>query len=157
MSERIKNLSGQLKTKMKLGAGVVIQKGEEFTREHTFTKGQNEELERLAGDTNPVDYEEIADKASLFGKEIVDGVLVIAYIINICGIAYPGCVMMRQSATFHKPVFIGEKFKCTVKMIDTDPEKRLITSENRVYRADGKLALVCEITCWVMNQNITIK
>ena len=154
MAERIKNLRSQFKSTMALSVGKIIKKGAEWREEHTYKSGQNEQLQLIADDTITYDPNEIEDKKQIFGKEIVDGMVCAAFVINAIANEYEGNVLIYTNSKFLKPVYFGEKTLTVMKVIDTIPLKRWYTVETKIYRPDGQIAAEIESQIWSFNQNV---
>ena len=157
MSGRIRQIVDHFNTSMTLSAGNVIKVGVEIKTEHTFKTGQNEQLQKIADDTITYDPNEIIDKERIFGKQIVDGIVCMAYIINEISNSYEGNILLSQSAKFVNPVYFEEKTTCVIKIVKTVPAKRIYSIDVMIYRPDGVLGVVAKADLMSFNKNVIVE
>jgi 3-hydroxybutyryl-CoA dehydratase len=122
---------------------------------NTFTVGQSYSLERviddplvqafakLSGDCNPIHLDDEVAGKSRFGQRIAHGAILLGMISKACGMDMPGLgtVYLSQTASFKAPVYIGEKVKLEVRIIELLPKSiaRISTIVTKV--ASGEVAL----------------
>lgn len=91
----------------------------------------------ICGDFNPVHVNKIEAKTSIWGKQIVHGMLVASFISTVLGMYLPGpgTVYVAQEMKFCKPVFIGDTVNASVEIME--------------IMDNGKATL----RTWIMNQH----
>ena len=93
----------------------------------------------ISGDFNPVHVNRVEAENSLFGKQIVHGILVAGLLSNVIGMKLPGpgTIYMEQNLKFKKPVYIGDTITAYVEV-----EEILNTGKN-----------ILKLNTWANNQS----
>lgn len=88
----------------------------------------------ISGDFNPVHVNRVAAQNSVFGKQIVHGILVGSLISNVIGMKLPGpgTIYMEQDLKFLKPVYIGDTITACIEIIE------IINEEKNILRLSTK-------------------
>lgn len=117
--------------------------GQELSEEKVFNKNEVEAFADISGDNNPLHMDERYAEKSRFGGTIVHGILIMGLISKIIGTQLPGegSIYLGQNARFIKPVYIGEKIKANVKIIEINEEKKILILETNIYKEDGNCAV----------------
>jgi len=94
--------------------------GQSYTTEQLIDDKLVRAFAELSGDRNPIHLDDEVAKKSKFGQRIAHGAILFAMISKACGMSMPGLgtVYLSQTASFKVPVFIGEKVKLEVKIIE---------------------------------------
>lgn len=100
-----------------------------------FTEHDVRTFAEITGDTNPVHLDAAFAKESIFGKQIVHGMLVSSLFSKIFGTQFPGngCIYIAQTLKFIKPVFIDDEVKSEVQVVEINKEKRRLIFETKAY------------------------
>jgi 3-hydroxybutyryl-CoA dehydratase len=112
----------------------MIQVGDQFTLDFSFTQEQVNLYAQLSGDTNPLHIDEAAGKASIFGRCIIHGHLSASVFTRIFGtlLHADGHIYMKQNTTFLKPMFTDTVYQAIVTVKEIFPEKNRVLYETRV-------------------------
>lgn len=96
----------------------------------------------ICGDFNPLHIDRIAAEKSFFGRQIVHGALVSAFISTVIGMYMPGngTIYLEQSCKFIKPVYIGDTItaKVTIESVDNQGKAFLGT---QVIKSNGEIVI----------------
>ena len=87
-----------------------------------ITKKLVSDFAKLSGDYNPIHMSEEYAKTTVFKKPIAHGMLLGSLISAIIAKDLPGegSIYLSQTLKFIKPVYIGNKVKISVKIIECD-------------------------------------
>jgi len=112
----------------------MIQIGDQFTLDFSFTQEQVNQYAQISGDTNPLHINEEAGKASIFGRCIIHGHLSASVFTRIFGtlLHAEGHIYMKQNTTFMKPMFVGTNYKAVITVKEIFPEKNRVLYETKV-------------------------
>ncbi|MFQ5620729.1 MAG: MaoC family dehydratase [Candidatus Nanoarchaeia archaeon] len=103
-----------------------INVGDSITGECTISDDMVRDFAKLSGDYNPIHVDDEFAKKSLFKNRIAHGLLTIAasspYFFELCGYNY---VLVNIDLAFLKPVYIGETFSTTVRILEKLEKQRL--------------------------------
>ena len=94
--------------------------GDEVTKQRKFTSEDVREFAKLTGDFNPVHFDELHAKNTIFKKPIVHGPLVITLITSIFAneLPGPGTVYLAHEVKYLHPVYHNEMIIGNVKIVD---------------------------------------
>lgn len=112
----------------------MIQIGDVFTLEFSFTQDQVNTYAEISGDVNPLHIDEAAGKASMFGRNIIHGHLSASVFTRIFGVLLhaDGHIYMKQNTTFLKPMFVDTTYKAVVTVKEIFKDKNRILYETQV-------------------------
>ena len=99
----------------------------------------------ISGDFNPVHVNKIEAEQSVFGKQVVHGILGASLISAVLGIKLPGpgTIYMEQNLTFCAPVYIGDTICATVEIKELLPKGRAVMS-TVVENQEGRIVIAGE-------------
>lgn len=99
--------------------------GKETVFSKSFTLDNVLDFAQVSDDNNPLHIDEKYAAESIFGKQVVHGVLLISMFSKIFGTIYPGngAIYLSQTSKFLKPAFIGDEILAKAKLISFDSEK----------------------------------
>lgn len=120
-----------------------LSTGDVYERKEKVTAEKVETFASITGDDNPIHLDDEFAKTSIFGKRIAHGVLGIGFISAVLGRHFPGpgTIYLKQSATFRKPVYIGEEVTVKVEIIEKIPEKFRLLLSTKVIKENGTVAV----------------
>lgn len=97
-----------------------IKKGDSDQLTRTFTVGDIKKYADVTGDSNPIHMNAEYAQKSIFGKQIVQGILVSGLVSAVIGTKLPGAgsIYLNQNLFFKAPVFLGDTI--TAKVIVDD-------------------------------------
>ncbi len=113
----------------------MIQVGDIFEHEYSYTQEQVNLYASVSGDTNPLHTNEEAGKASIFGRCIMHGFLGASVFTKIFGALWyaDGHIYMKQSMMWLKPMFAGTTYKAVITVKEIFPEKNRVLYDCAVY------------------------
>lgn len=112
----------------------MIQIGDQFSLDFSFTQEQVDQYAQISGDTNPLHINQEVGKASIFGKCIIHGHLSASVFTRIFGVLLhaDGQVYMKQNTTFLKPMFVDTPYQALITVKEIFPEKNRVLYETKV-------------------------
>ncbi len=123
-----------------------ISSGQTYESERVMTDEMVLEFARITGDDNPIHLDEEAARNSMFGRRIAHGMLVMGVVSSVLGREFPGpgTVYMKQEAKFLRPVYINERIRVRVSVLEKIEEKSRLRLSTEVLKEDGQLAVTGE-------------
>tara|TARA_B100000767_G_scaffold56495_2_gene52108 strand:+ start:2329 stop:2706 length:378 start_codon:yes stop_codon:yes gene_type:complete len=96
----------------------------------------------ISGDDNPMHTDDIFAKKSFFKKRVIHGFIPAMFFSTLFGtkLPGPGSIYLNQNIKFHKPIYIDDKIKLQVEIIDINLLKKTITLKN-ICIVDNSIAL----------------
>lgn len=97
----------------------------------------------LTGDFNPVHVDAVAAEASPFGGRIAHGMLTAGMISAVLGtrLPGPGCIYVRQTLRFTRPVRIGDTVTARVEVTEVRREERRVLLDTTCRNQEGETVL----------------
>lgn len=104
------------------------------------------EIARVSGDTNPVHLNDEYAAQTIFGKRIAHGLFCLNHISKLIGNYLPGngSILINQTFSYKKPVYIGDEIKTTIKIVNIYDEKKIYTLETKCENQNGEIVLLGE-------------
>jgi 3-hydroxybutyryl-CoA dehydratase len=131
--------------------------GHEIEFSKVFSHKNVLDFSRISEDNNPIHIDKEYASASIFGKQVVHGVLLVSMFSKIFGTIYPGqgAIYLAQTSKFLKPAFIGERIYAKATLMHFDNEKRkgiFLTEcfkepETRIFTGEAKILFPDNFTC----------
>jgi 3-hydroxybutyryl-CoA dehydratase len=123
-----------------------ISSGQTYESERTITDEMVIEFARITGDDNPIHLDEEAASKSMFGRRIAHGMLVMGVVSSVLGREFPGpgTVYMKQEARFLRPVYINERIRVKVTVLEKIEEKSRLRLSTEVLKEDDQPAVTGE-------------
>jgi len=117
--------------------------GDKVTVEKIFDQSDVLLYTGLSKDTNPIHYDKNYSKKTIFGNNIVPGLLVAGLFGGLLGSKLPGkgTIHLGQSLKFKNPIYINEKIKAEIEIINIRKDKPIITFKTICYKKDNKIAI----------------
>lgn len=105
----------------------------------SFSKHDVLEFAEVSGDKNPIHIDEEAGKKSIFGQNVVHGILASGLVSAVLGNEMPGdgTIYLGQETRFSSPVFYDEEITATVEIIELRPEKNIAKLSTICTKTDG--------------------
>lgn len=112
--------------------------GESYLIEKRFTDQDVRNYAKLCGDINPIHLDDQIAKESIFKKRVVHGMLTASLFSTIIGNFLPGngSIYLGQNCDFIKPVFLEEKVKAKLTLIEKK-EKNIVIFKTEVFNESG--------------------
>lgn len=91
-----------------------------------FTQQDVNDYSNLTGDSNPIHLDDKFSKNTIFGKNIVHGILLLSVFSKHFGMVYPGngSIYISQTAKFLLPIYVNENFYFTITLENYIFEKK---------------------------------
>ena len=101
---------------------------------------------KLTGDSNPIHLDENFSKNTIFGKNIVHGVLLLSVFSKHFGTLFPGngSIYISQTAKFLLPIYVNEDFYFRITLENYNLEKKRGYFKTEIYNSLKKVAIVGE-------------
>jgi acyl dehydratase len=125
----------------------MIQAGEIFTHQFSYTQEQVNLFAQVSGDTNPLHTDPEYAKGSIFGRCIMHGYLGGCVFTKIFGTLFyaDGNIYMSQSMKFMKPMFADQMYEARLEVLEVDYAKnRARIQTNIVDLASGEITTTGE-------------
>ena len=106
-----------------------INIGDNASFERTIHETDLQQFAQLSGDYNPLHMDEVYASSTPFGQRIVHGMLLGSFCSALVGMYLPGkrCLYLRQTLSFKKPVFIGDKVTVLGKVTNKSISTKILT------------------------------
>jgi acyl dehydratase len=114
--------------------------GDSASLKKRFTDADIKKYADVSHDNNPLHLDEAVAAESIFGRRVVQGMLVSALISGTIGTRLPGdgTIYLEQSIRFVAPVFLGDTIKATVTVTKLVIEKNICILSTTCVNQDGK-------------------
>ena len=116
--------------------------GDRVSWSRTMTEADVSNFAGVTGDFNPIHINELYAKQTMFGRRIVQGLLV-ASLFGAAGAPFfgMGSIYVGHSQRFLAPVFIGDTVTAIVEVKELRPEKQIIVTHSYIVNQDGKTVI----------------
>ena len=121
-----------------------LQIGDRAETEYTVTEEDLRKFAEISGDWNPLHFDEVYAKKSIFRQRIAHGLISLAKFSGIFGTKLPGegTLWETQEVRFLAPVFINKIYRAIALVIEKN-ERRVtfqtwVEDENGVHVLDGR-------------------
>ena len=120
-----------------------FQLGDKVSVTKKFSETDINDFSKLSLDTNPLHLDAAYAKDSIFGQQIVHGMLVASLFSGLLCIELPGegSIYLGQSLSFTGPVFIGDEVTATVEIVKIREDKPIITLRTYCEKSDGSIVI----------------
>lgn len=117
--------------------------GKKVECEKIITDDMIKKFACVSGDDNPVHLDEEYARKSRFKRRIAHGMLVASEISEVIGTKFPGygTIYVAQNLMFEAPVFINEKIRIVVEIIEINKERHRLIMQTTVYKENGNVAI----------------
>lgn len=112
----------------------------------TFTEHDVLTFAEISKDHNPAHVDKTYAQSSMFGKQIVHGMLVGALFSAVFGVQMPGLgsIYTKQSLKFTKPVYFGDTITAEVTVKAIHPERNRVTFDCIAINQNEDVVIVGE-------------
>ncbi len=117
--------------------------GDKVTIEKAFNQADILLYTKFSEDTNPIHFDKDYSKKTIFGNNIVPGLLVASLFGGLLGSKLPGegTIYLGQNLKFRNPVYINEKIKAEIEIIHIRKDKPIITFRTICYKKNNKIVI----------------
>lgn len=119
-----------------------FQIGQTASFAKTISESDVYQFAGISGDFNPVHINSVEAEKSVFGKQVVHGILGASLISAVLGtkLPGPGTIYMKQSLKFCAPVYFGDTICATVKIKELLPKGKAVL-DTIVENQEGKIVI----------------
>ena len=125
----------------------MLQVGDAFRHEFSYTQADVDVYARVSGDVNPLHIDPAAGAASMFGRNIIHGFLGASVFTKIFGALWyaDGHVYMSQQIKWLRPMFVDTQYEAVVTVKEIFKEKNRILYDCAVFdKATGEQTIAGE-------------
>jgi acyl dehydratase len=124
-----------MNTKFKVGDKSSVSK--------TFSEGDVQLFSDLSLDKNPLHLDSAYAEGSIFGRQIVHGMLVASLFSAILGTILPGegSIYLGQTLNFKAPIYLGDNITATVEIIKIREDKPIYTLATIAVNDEGTVVI----------------
>lgn len=99
-----------------------------FERNFQMTAADVDAYGQQSGDLNPLHFDDDFARAHGFEQRISHGMLFNGWLTRLLGMEYPGpgTIFLRNSASYHAPVYPGRDYRVRISTPRRDPQKGLM-------------------------------
>ncbi len=118
----------------------MIQQGDTFTHEFSFTKENVFQFAEISGDKNPIHLDDHYASQTIFKRRIVHGFLGASIFSKVFGMLFPGegTIYMSQTLKFMAPMFEDDVYTAKFTVLEVIPEKHRAKIETLILDKEGK-------------------
>lgn len=108
----------------------MIENGQTYTHEFSFTQDEVNRFAEVTGDKNPVHIDAAYAAKTMFKRPIMHGMLGASLFSKVFGVLFPGegTIYLKQSLSFLRPMYVDTKYEAvfTVKEVIKDKNRAVI-------------------------------
>lgn len=130
----------------------MIENGQTYTHDFSFTQEEVNRFAEVTGDKNPVHINAEYAASTMFKRPIMHGMLGASLFSKVFGVLFPGegTIYLKQSLSFMRPMYVDVNYEAvfTVKEVIKDKNRAVIETLIK-DKASGQVCTSGEAT--VMN------
>jgi 3-hydroxybutyryl-CoA dehydratase len=113
----------------------MINIGDQFKHQFSYTQEEVNLYAQVSGDTNPLHINEEAGKNSVFGRNIIHGFLGGSVFTKIFGALWKadGHIYMKQVMQWLRPMFVDTSYEAVITVKEIFPEKNRILYSCEIF------------------------
>jgi acyl dehydratase len=108
----------------------MIENGQTYTHEFSFTQEEVNRFAEVTGDKNPVHIDADYAAKTMFKRPIMHGMLGASLFSKVFGVLFPGegTIYLKQSLSFMRPMYVSTNYEAvfTVKEVIKDKNRAVI-------------------------------
>lgn len=115
----------------------MIQIGDEFKHNFSYSQEDVDTFARVSGDTNPLHIDADYAAQSMFGRRIMHGYLGASVFTKIFGtlLYWDGNVYLKQDLKFMKPMYAADAYEAIITVKEIFAEKNRILFETKIVES----------------------
>jgi acyl dehydratase len=120
----------------------MINIGDKYTLEFSFTQDQVNEFCNISGDFNPLHWDDAFAESTPFKKPIIHGALITSIFSKVMGMDFPGkgSVYLKQISEFKRPLYVGLSYNAVFEIDSINHIKHTAEIKTQVFELErGKL------------------
>jgi enoyl-CoA hydratase len=120
-------------------SGTKLKIGDSASISNVFEEPDVQKFAEVSKDSNPLHLDPSAAEKSIFGQQVVHGMLVASLFSGLLGVSLPGegTIYLGQSLSFKAPVFFGDQITATVEISEIREEKSIAKLRTYAVNQDG--------------------
>ena len=113
-----------------------IKIGDKAEFEVIIDNNMHDTFSKISGDYSPIHCDDAFSEKTKFGKKIGYAFLLTSFLSRLYGEYLPGgsSVCIKQSASFIRPFFIGDKIKVVGEVVNKIESTKFIEIKSEIYR-----------------------
>lgn len=113
-----------------------IKVGDKAEFEITIDDNMHNRFSEISGDYSPIHCDDTFSEKTKFGKKVGYAFLLTSFLSRLYGEYLPGgsSVCIKQSASFIRPFFIGDKIKVAGEVVNKIESTKFIEIKSEMYR-----------------------
>jgi acyl dehydratase len=122
----------------------MVNVGDEYREDFSYSQEHINEFARLCGDTNPIHLDAAYAATTSFKKPIMHGMIGGSVISRVFGITFHGggFIYVSQYMEFKRPMFVDTAYEIVVTVKEVNREKHIATISTEIFDKDsGKLCI----------------
>ena len=125
-----------MKHRNKARAFSEIKIGDKAEFEVIIDNNMHDTFSKISGDYSPIHCDDAFSEKTKFGKKIGYAFLLTSFLSRLYGEYLPGgsSVCIKQSASFIRPFFIGDKIKVVGEVVNKIGSTKFIEIKSEMYR-----------------------
>lgn len=129
----------------------MIELGQTYTCEFSYSQDEVFAFAEVTGDKNPLHLDEEFASKTIFKRRIIHGMLGASLFSKVFGTIFPGegTIYMNQSLNFLRPMYVDEVYKAIFEVKEIFSEKNRAVISTDIFNSAGKPVLTGEAT--IMN------
>jgi acyl dehydratase len=108
----------------------MIENGQTYTHEFSFTQEEVNRFAEVTGDKNPVHIDAAYAEKTMFKRPIMHGMLGASLFSKVFGVLFPGegTIYLKQSLSFMRPMYVDTIYEAvfTVKEVIKDKNRAIV-------------------------------
>lgn len=124
----------------------MLDVGQEYSIDYSFTQTDVDNFAKLCGDTNPIHIDPEYAKKSVFGRLIIHGYLGASIFSKVLGTLFPGegTIYLGQTIKFYNPMFVDEIYTAKFEVIEVIREKHRAKIRTTVFGKNEEIVQLGE-------------
>ena len=120
-----------------------MKAGDVYSEAIVFRQEDVQVFAEITGDTNPIHINEEYAASSAYGRTLVHGMYAASCFSRVLGTKFPGegTVTISRTFTFVRPVFVGETYTMTFKVLEIDPTEGQVSIKCVLKNAAGRICI----------------
>ncbi|MCG8477080.1 MAG: MaoC family dehydratase [Cytophagales bacterium] len=131
----------------------MIQEGDIFSHEFSFSQEQVRAFAEVTGDSNPIHLDAEYASQTPFKQPIIHGMLGAAVFSKVFGTLFPGegTVYLGQTLQFKRPMYVDTPYVSSFQVTEIDRKKHQAKVRVEIKNAEGRAKVVLDGEALVMH------
>ncbi len=126
----------------------MLQIGDTYTHEFSFSQDDVIAFARVTGDNNPVHLDSTYAATTMFKIPIMHGMLGASVFSKVFGTLFPGegTIYLNQNIQFTRPMYAGDVYVARFEVVEVDREKHRAKITTTIVNHENKIVIVGDAT-----------